>query len=380
MSTSSAGQRISNAIALVALLGVIAVPFAATAAGVEGGDQATENRQLAAFPHLDASWRSLADFPGGFDLWFSDHFAFRKDMVRWFGESRYFWLGVSPTPSVIAGRDSFLFFGVDESLDDYANARPFTEDELANWREAVVKLRDWCDRHSVAYAFTIAPDKYMVYPEEFPDTVRRMGMVSRADQLYGALSDTRIVADIRPVLDHARARERLYYLTDTHWNDRGAFAAYQTIIATLRAQNPRVPPAWDRSDFDAASREVEGQDLAGMMGLSRVMHEDELPLIPKRPRQARVIEPAGQDPRVPVGRIVTEIPGSTLPRAVIFRDSFSDALVPFLSEHFSRAVYLWQNDFDASIVDEEHPDVVIQEIVGRHLYNFIPSPELVPDR
>ena len=42
------------------------------------------------------------------------------------------------------------------------------------------------------------------------------------------------------------------------------------------------------------------------------------------------------------GRLVPEITGSTLPRAVIFRDSFVSPLVPFLSEHFSRAVYLWQ--------------------------------------
>jgi hypothetical protein len=41
-------------------------------------------------------------------------------------------------------------------------------------------------------------------------------------------------------------------------------------------------------------------------------------------------------------------------------------------------VYLWQNDFDADVVRDEHADVVIQEIVGRHLYTFTPSPELVP--
>jgi hypothetical protein len=52
--------------------------------------------------------------------------------------------------------------------------------------------------------------------------------------------------------------------------------------------------------------------------------------------------------------------------------------VPFLSEHFSRAVYLWQNDFLPGQVTAEHPDVVIDEIVGRHLYDFLPSPDLVP--
>ena len=115
------------------------------------------------------------------------------------------------------------------------------------------------------------------------------------------------------------------------------------------------------------------------MGLKRVLREQDLLLVPRRPRLARVVEPSGGQPDDEVGRLVTGIPGSTLPRAVILRDSFASQLAPFLSEHFSRAVYLWQNDFDAEVVEREHPDIVIQEIVGRHLYNFVPSPELVPD-
>jgi len=91
-----------------------------------------------------------------------------------------------------------------------------------------------------------------------------------------------------------------------------------------------------------------------------------------------VIEPKGGYATAGDGRIVTEIPGSTLPRAVMFRDSFTSWLAPFLSEHFSRIVYIWQNDFDASAVLAEKPDVVIHEIVGRHLYTFVPTPDLIP--
>ncbi len=69
---------------------------------------------------------------------------------------------------------------------------------------------------------------------------------------------------------------------------------------------------------------------------------------------------------------MTEIPGSTLPRALVFRDSCASALAPFLSEHFSRVVYVWQNNFDAGMVREEKPDVVVQEIVGRHLTYVAP--------
>jgi alginate O-acetyltransferase complex protein AlgJ len=378
MAPSPASRRGSNLILAIVFLATIGAPLLATAVGVEGGDQAAENRQLAPFPQFDGSWRSIRSYPANFDSWFADHFAFRKHMVRWFGESRYVWLGVSPTPSVVVGKHSFLFFAVDESIDDYANSRPFTERELLTWRESITRIRNWCRARGIAYAFTIAPDKYLVYPEEFPDGVRQVNPMSRADQLYAAVSDTAVAVDTRPVLNHAKSVERIYYLTDTHWNDRGAFAAYQSIINAVRAQDPRVPAPWERSDFDAVSREIEGQDLAGMMGLTHVLHEDELALVPRRPRLAQVVQPKDFNPRESIGRLVTEIPGSTLPRAVIFRDSFTDGLVPFLSEHFSRAVYLWQNDVDPDDILKEHADVVIQEIVSRHLYSFGPSPALIP--
>ena len=35
--------------------------------------------------------------------------------------------------------------------------------------------------------------------------------------------------DLRPALREAKAKEQVYYKTDTHWNWRGAFAAYRVI-------------------------------------------------------------------------------------------------------------------------------------------------------
>jgi hypothetical protein len=51
----------------------------------------------------------------------------------------------------------------------------------------------------------------------------------------------------------------------------------------------------------------------------------------------------------------------------MFRDSFANALVPYLSEHFHRILYVWQRDLDSRVVLVEQPDVVIQQIVGRFL-------------
>jgi hypothetical protein len=114
-----------------------------------------------------------------------------------------------------------------------------------------------------------------------------------------------------------------------------------------------------------------------MMGLTRALHELNLTLVPKRQRLAMVVDPPGAPLTAELGRIVTEIPGSHLPRAVVFRDSFTTALAPFLAEHFSRAVFLWQKDFVPEQVIEEGADVVIYEIAGRHLYDFVASPTLI---
>jgi alginate O-acetyltransferase complex protein AlgJ len=359
---------------------LISLPLAATIAGVEGADAAAENRELAALPRLDGSWRSLAAAVPQLAAWFEDHFAFRSTLVRWYGESRLFLLGVSPTPAVVKGNDGWFFYGEDQSIEDYARVEPMSPGAIANWREAIVGARAWLNARGIPYVFTIAPDKYVVYGGEMPAELARVGDLSRTDQLFTAVQDLGVAIDLRPSLFEARAHERIYQKTDTHRTDRGALIAYQRLIAAVRDRVPRTPPAWTRADFEDSTVLVPGMDLAGMMGLTRVLQEDDLRLVPRRVRRARVVEPVGAGPTDELGRLVTAIDDPALPRAVIFRDSFVSRLAPFLSEHFSRAVYLWQNDFDAGVITQEHPDVVIQEIVGRHLYGFIPSPELVPAR
>jgi alginate O-acetyltransferase complex protein AlgJ len=377
-----------NALLVGLFAAVISLPLAANLAGHDGADPTAENRELATFPRLDGSWKAISGFGQGVGAWFDDHFGFRASLVRWYGESRLFGLGVSPSAAVVKGRDGWFFYADDEAMTDYAAEQPLSPDEVANWRAAVVGARDWLRLRGIAYVFTIAPDKHEIYADEMPASIRRVGSTRRMDQVLAALEDAGVaVVDVRPALAAARQRERIYQQTDTHWNDRGALVAYQQIINAVRAQVPAVPRPWGREDFEAVARRRDGMDLAGMMGLTRVLRETDLALVPRRPRLARVIEPAGADAAAEEGRLVTvmpgtpgtpAIPGSALPRAVIFRDSFFSRLAPFTSEHFSRAVYLWQNDFDADAVLQEHPGVVIQEIVGRHLYNFIPSPELVP--
>ena len=61
---------------------------------------------------------------------------------------------------------------------------------------------------------------------------------------------------------------------------------------------------------------------------------------------------------------VSAIDDPSLPRAVVFHDSFGTALIPLLAEHFSRAYFL-RGDFSPGVVKRENPDVVIEILCER---------------
>src|SRR5439155_8847555 len=71
-------------------------------------------------------------------------------------------------------------------------------------------------------------------------------------------------SDLRDDLRRAKANERVYQRTGSHWNERGAFVAYQRVIEALRPWYPELS-ALPREAFEDAVEEGPGSDLARMM-------------------------------------------------------------------------------------------------------------------
>jgi hypothetical protein len=357
---------------IVVFVAATAIPGLGTTLGLGRGSSVTENRALARLPTIQWMGASIRDVPDQWVRYFEDNFAFRQLLVRWQAAFRLNVLGVSPSEAVIKGRDGWLFYAQDGALQDYVEERLFTPRELEIWRQTLQDTNDRLGERGVVYLFVVSPDKHLVYPEFMPRAIRGAA-TSRIDQLieYLATYSTVTVLDLRPALLDAKSHERLYHRTDTHWNDRGAFVAYQQIMTALGKSLPGLSPV-SRALFEPRHVESAGLDLAGMMGLTQVLREEDLLLTPKQPFVAHVVEPNHPSLRFMDARVVTEVPDGHRPRAVIFRDSFGSALIPFLSEHFSRAVYLWQYNVEPDVITGERPDVVIQEWVGRRLTAELP--------
>ncbi len=369
-----------STVLLGAFLAALVTPGAVMLAGLDGDAPHGENRELASQPARPSTWDTLRSFPRSASRYFEDHFGLRARLVRWQARLRLRTFGVSASPDVIVGRDGWFFYAGDGAAEDIASAVPFTRDELEAWRTTLEHTQHWMESHGIAYVFVLAPDKHAVYPEMLPASVRRVGAETRTDALVRYLGDhsTVQVLDLRQVLHAAKIRERVYHRTDTHWNERGAFAASQALLRLLAPRLGASPRG--RGAFVEQSATVPGFDLAGMLGIANALTEVDLRLVPRVPPRARVVEPARPDARLMDARIVTGQDGPGRPRAVVFRDSFGSALIPFLSEEFSRAVYLWQYNVDPDVVLAEHPDVVIQEWVGRRLSTLPPYDPFAPDQ
>ncbi len=380
MSSPTAGIRTAADVAITGLFAlVIWLPTGDWIFGLDGAPTPVEKRKLAEMPDVECTPRAIGRFPSKFEAYFNDHFGYRKRLIRWHGKAATKWLGVAPSPKVVRGRDGWLFYA-GEGVIDYHRARyPFTRGELVEWQRALEGRREWLAARGIRYLVVVAPNKHSIYPEYLPAWVNRVGDATRLDQLLEHMSGHSDVAilDLRPPVLAAKGDRFLYHRTDTHWNDRGAFVAYRAIMRRLAGWFPQARPL-ERTDFDCRVVESDGRDLAVMLGQQDSMREKEPVFVPSTPRRACKVdpgEPATAGPRGKGSRtLVMERENGQIPRAVMLRDSFSVALVPFLSEHFGRIVYLWDYGFDTEAIERERPDVVVQELVERALTNVRPTP------
>jgi hypothetical protein len=100
-------------------------------------------------------------------------------------------------------------------------------------------------------------------------------------------------------------------------------------------------------------------DLNRMLGLTHGYEEDFLNLVAKN-NSVTITQVTGKI-------VVSERSNPQLPRMVMLRDSFANFLIGMLSQHFRRAVYVWDNRFDPVLMEQEHPDIVLFELVERRL-------------
>jgi hypothetical protein len=324
----------------------------------------------------DLRFDALYEFLAKYRRYYKDNFSLRNMLIYLNNLYKIKLYNFSPVSKTIIGKNGWLFMAKESEdvneVDYFRSIKLFSEEELKHWRNALEQRRDWLVSRGILYFFIIVPNKSTIYSEFMPDFIHPVRNQSRLDQLLNYLkknSDFQII-DLRKVLINAKKDCEVYYKTDSHWNEYGAYIAYREIMRYIGKYFENIKPM-HVSNFKIETKNRFGGDLAIALSLQNTIYrENFIEFRSKIPLKARGKRLRNISKGVCQTCSVCKTPG--LPNAVIVHDSFIHELRPFISEHFSRILYIWDwwnMNFYPDIIKREKPKIVIEEMAERFLMN-----------
>lgn len=345
----------------------------------------TEKRELAQVPRY--SLERLAKFPTEYTVYFSENFGLRKLLFRWNALTYVYGLHASPLPDrVFFGKGDWMFYVRDGALEQYQDLCQFPEEKAARIARTLVERRDWLRAQGIHYVLMIPPEKSSIYPEKLPSRIHRFGLPSCLDQFLAYLrkhTDLDVV-DVRDELKAMKAERDVYYTTDIHWNPIGGYIGYKGLMEHIHRALPSAGPPVPFASFTIDPDTNDAGDLALQIGVNDLLTRVTPMLVPATKPKSERLPPDSYHGSAffKFQPVIDQVADTTKPRLLMWRDSFAVYMIPHLSEHFSRSVYIWTPIFLHEIVQQEHPDVVVQEIMELFLNDLerdnLPLPPLPP--
>ncbi len=332
-----------------------------------------ENRKLAALPPLigpaGVNWNVFSQL----DSFIKDRYGLRSMLVSLNSNIKYRLLKAYGNDKALLGKDGWLFYADisdGDNLADFLKKNILKQSEIVNWTEKIRSRADWCNRNGIAFLLVIAPNKHSVYSEKYP--LERPGGLTRSDQLAVYLQEHTRVNMIFPrnLIISQKNGLALYSETGTHWNNKGAFIAFDAIKQYVK----RLLPLYSFTDYEYGTSvsHLAGGDIPPMLGLDSYGKYTQISYKPRNADWTDIYVYKKDRGR---NGVVTVSKDKKLPKAMIFRDSFFDPLIPFVSTMFSRADYRWKilETSDKKAVLKDKPDIIILEIAERMVMGVLYS-------
>lgn len=340
----------------------------------------TEKRMLATFPSIPDNAPQIQSFFSDIDEYLNDHFGFREWMVyRYQREVKKRFPDVERITKVMQGLDNWFFFTSNNMLEDFTGKNLRSDRELSEWVETYREKKRWLEKQGIPYLLIVPPNKLAVYGEFTGGPwIGQKGM-TRLTQLKSVLqdSDRSTILDLAPALVGRGADEALFFKSDTHWTPYGAYLGYLPIAEKLETIFPGSHFKTDFSFSEPVTRTCDKKENNCGDLTSMLLDYDSFD---ESYREVEKISPCGNVSPVEIElsnldysneehSFSTSCPQKEL-RALVFRDSFFSALVPYISANFKEVIYLWK-DYDQQNIEEVlttfKPDIVIEEKAERAL-------------
>ncbi|MCD7946895.1 MAG: hypothetical protein LUG13_01165 [Oscillospiraceae bacterium] len=284
----------------------------------------------------------------------ADHFGFRPQLITVNAALQTKLLHTAPAEDVIYGADGWLYY--EETLHDYQNIATITDAEAEQIAQRVLELQEYCTARGADFLFTIAPNKNSLYPQYMPTRYLQAESAGNYEMILPYLTEKQVqYVDLFAFF--GEQDDIYYYQTDSHWTSEGAALVHQELMETLG-----IP----YTGFTAVTTQTQlphRGDLYQMLYPTGTMTE---------PQSAYDFSfTYVSTPRTEEDIIIETRSETGGGRLIFCRDSFGNALYPFLAEDFSEAVITRQTPYPLEAV--QAGDTVIIEIVERNLPSLLQS-------
>ena len=299
--------------------------------------------------------------------YFGKHFALRKEAIDADAKVMSGVFGTSNIDTVTVGTDGWLYYT--SSLNDYLGKNTMTSREVSDLVHNLDMIRRYAASKGADFLFTSAPNKNTIYPGNMPyyDSVKA-GSVHNRDLVSAALADSDVLyVDLFDLF--SQQSEVLYFKRDSHWTNKGALLAYNSVMDALGKAHD------DYSTAEVSRRKDFFGDLAKMIypaGYEKEYND----YYGAEETYTYVTDTASVEDNL----ITTQNPNAA-GKLYMYRDSFGNALLPFFASAYGEATFtkgfsmLLEQDLDAY-----RPDVFVIELVERNLDWIITRPPVFPSQ
>ncbi len=282
--------------------------------------------------------------------------------------------------NIITGSGSRLFY--DQTLEDYTKENAFSDKQLSymdrNAKHQLDDIRKLTGKET-EIIILCAPNPLTVYGDsDVSDRIKNRVVEeneSRKNAFAEKMSeiDGISVIDLTDVIKENEDAGKLYYQTDTHWTEIGAYFGYRSLMQKIAEKFPNAAP-YDMDDFDIKYTTDIGGDLAGFIGVEERIRESVPHLVPRF--ESKVNESYEKPETISRPEAIDAFSltanGDGLPSAYMVRDSYAMQMLPYTAEHFSNLYIgeMWDYGIDRDAVKELAPDYIIYVVAERNIGNL----------
>lgn len=321
-----------------------------------------ENRNLTQKPSFTWSQFMKGKFSSSYEKYINDQFLLRNDWINLKSRAE-FALGKIENNGVIYGKDHYLF------------------DKLQTYNPTTVQtnlgaLEHFVTTYKIPTTFMLVPNSYAILEDKLPEGAYMLDQLQLITDLYSALPDRISPLDITPLL-RTHADDYIYYRTDHHWTTYGAYLAYSQWIQSLgMSPTPlsdlvgvEVPDFYGTyfsktKNFNALSDTITYYPMDVSVTIDEKPHDGLYDLSKWATRDKYAGFLWGNNGVTVIRRSAPSEPtSSSVSKVIVFKDSFGNAFVPFLTAHFDEvhvidlralpiklSAYMASHDFDQALV------------------------------